>query len=613
MKSSHILILVLVLGMPAAVWGQDTQVTASVSTDTVGSQDQLQFTITVSGKDSGDAENPRLSSLQGFKKVAGPNIGTQFQWINGRTSSSKSFSYILIPEKEGQFTIDPVEVRVGGRIYKTQPLQVRVTSAPSNPSAQPQRRSGFLNPFEEDNSRSRLPDAEAVFVKAELDRHTAYPGQQVTLLYKLYTRVRVTGIQLQDSPQLSGFWVEDLEVEKVPKGERQTVNGREYQAFTIKKQALFATATGKLKIPSSAFAISAAAGGDIFGVFSRDETLYRKSPEIFLEVKPLPADGRPPGFSNAVGSFKLAANIDKTQVATGEAVALRIKLEGQGNLKMIPDISIPSIPDFTMYSSKRADSVRPTQGDQIGGDKTWEYVMVPKAPGRQTIPPLSFSYFDAGQDKYETIATPALTLNVVRGADSSAAFSGLSDSVKQDLVRRGNDISFIKQSMGSLESGTRPLHRNPWFYLLAVMPLALNAGSFICRKRRQGLAGNVSIRIRKAKRIALKQLQIAEKEGRSDSRRYYDRAAAALSGYLVDRFNLTEIELTGDRLDRTLSQNFVPPETVEEARACLQECDFGRFVSASDSKAAMLALSGRIQKTIDALEKTMTAQDSRDL
>jgi hypothetical protein len=614
MKPIHVLLFILALWIPVAAWSQDAKVAASVGSDTIGVQDQLQFTITVSGKDSANAENPRFPNLPGFKIVSGPNIGTQFQWINGESSSSKSFSYILIPEKEGQFTIGPVEVRAGGKTYKTQSLQVRVTAASRNPSPPPKRQPNIFDPFGEEDIRSSAADADAVFIKAELDRNTAYPGQQVTLFYKLYTRISVTGIQMRDNPPLSGFWVEDLEIEKTPRGARQAINGRDYQVFTIKKQALFATTTGKLKIPSSTFAISAVTvgGGDIFSIFNRNETLYRKGPETFLEVKPLPAAGRPPGFGNAVGSFQLTADIDKTQVAVGDAVALRVKLEGQGNLKMIPDIQIPSLPDFTVYSSKRADAIHPSQEDRIGGNKTWEYVIVPKAPGRQAIPALAFSYFNAARDKYETIATPALILNVARGADSSASFPGLPDSVKQDLIRRGNDIGFIKQSMGSLENRERPPYKNPWFYLLAAIFPAFNAGVFFYRRQQHRPAGSGILRYRKAKRKALRQMGIAEKEGRSDPRRYYDRSAAALSGYLIDRFHLTEIELTGDLLERTLSRNSVPPEIVEETGACLQQCDFGRFVSASDSKDAMRTLSARIRKNIDALEEIAAARESHN-
>jgi hypothetical protein len=602
------LAIILALLISTNARGQDTQVTASIGSDTVGVQDQFQLTITVSGKDSGDAENPRFSHLQGFKIVSGPNISTQFQWINGRSSSSKSFIYILIPEKEGQFTIDQVEVRVGGKAYRTQQLQVRVTSAPRNPPAQPQRQLTPFDPFEEDGSESiqgRTTDGDIVLVRAELDRDSAYPGQQVTLFYRVYTQVGISGIQLQESPPLSGFWVEDIEVEKNPNGVRQVVNGLEYQAFTIRKQALFATTTGNLKIPPSVFAISAGVGGDFFGVFGRTETLYRKTQDLFLDVNPLPTAGRPADFSNAVGSFNLTANIDKGQAATGEAVALHVKLEGRGNLKMIPDISFPPLPDFTTFSSKHANSIRSLGENQIGGDKTWEYVIVPKAPGRQTIPPFSFSYFNVDRNKYETLTTPSLSLNVVRGADSSGLMSGLSGSDKQDLIRRGTDINFIKLSPGGLEREREPLYRNLWFYLIAAIPLAFNAGAFLYQRQRSRLIDDKGfVRSRRAKRNAFKLLELAEKEGKSDARRFYDQAATALSGYLADRFNLTEIELTGDHLDRTLSENAVLPEAARETKDCLQECDFGRFVSASNSADKMLQLSKRIRRTIDALERT---------
>src|SRR5438093_884172 len=66
-----------------------------------------------------------------------------------------------------------------------------------------------------------------VSVSAELDRSSAYPGEQVTLSYHLYTAVSVTGIQIQESPPLTGFWVETLEVEPNPRGVRRIVNGRE--------------------------------------------------------------------------------------------------------------------------------------------------------------------------------------------------------------------------------------------------------------------------------------------------------------------------------------------------------------------------------------------------
>ncbi len=586
----------------ASARAQEVQVSASVSTDTIGAQDQLQFSVNVTGKDSGDAETPRLPGLQGFQVVAGPNVSTQFQWINGATSSTKSFIWILLPEKEGQFTIGPVEVRVGHKTFKTQPVSIRVTAGSSQP-ARPRPRP--FDPFESEDIRPRARTAgEEVFVTAELDRSSAYPGQQVTLSYHLYTQVGVTGIQLQESPPLTGFWVENLEVPTNPTGSRKIVNGREYLEFVIRKQALFPNAPGQLKILPSTFAISARSTGDIFGLFGQSETLYRKTKEISLDVKALPSLGRPSDFGNAVGSFNLTSNVDKNEVATGEAMTLRIKLSGRGNLKTVPDIPLPTMPDFTVYSSKSTENVRPFERDLIGGDKTWEYVLVPKVPGQQTIPPLSMSYFDPEREKYETVSSSSLSIRVVPGAGGVNPLTTLSGLTKQNLTRQGTDINFIKLKASDLDTPSEPLYRTFWFYLLAILPAAFNAGAFLYQRERAKQSENaVLARSRRARRTALNRLRKAEKSGRTDPRLFYDEAATALNGYLADKFNLPEIAVTGDTLERTLTGKSVHETIVAEILSCVQECDFGRFVSASGSSEKMGQISSRIRKTIETLER----------
>jgi hypothetical protein len=594
----------LVLGvMGSLAQAQDVQVSALVDTDTLGVQDQLQLTISISGKRSGDAETPRLPSLQGLRVVAGPSVSTQFQWINGQTTSTKSFTYVLTPDRIGQFRIDPIDVQVGDRIYKTQPIVIQVTNAP--PSARTPR-SPFPDPFADEDlglKKSRI-GGEDVFITAEIDRASAYPGQQVTLSYHLFTQVSVSGLQLQESPPLTGFWVEDLKVEPNPSGQRTVINGRDYLEYVVKKQALFPNAPGRLKIPPATFAISARVSGDFFGLFGRNETLYRKTKEVPLEVHPLPSERLPAGFGNAVGSFNLTANLNKTEVAAGDAVSLFVKLSGRGNLKMIPDLPLPAMPDFTIYSSKRTEDIRPFQGDLIGGDKSWEYVIVPKAPGKQTIPSLTISYFDPNKESYQTVTTPPLILNVLRGSAGTGMVTGLSGITKQNLTRQGTDINFIKLFAGNLAGQASPPYRSGWFLGLAFLAVAFNAGALYYRREVVKRSQDVGLfRSRKARRAALHLLRAAEKAGREGSRRFYDEAAAALSRYLSDRFGLPEIALAADTLERTLKEKKIDSDLIRETIACLQECDFGRFASASVTPDKMRELSRRIQKTIDALER----------
>ena len=271
---------------------------------------------------------------------------------------------------------------------------------------------------------------------------------------------------------------------------------------------------------------------------------------------------------------------------------------------MIPDLPAPVMPDFTIYSSKRNDNIRAIEADVIGGEKNWEYVIVPKAPGRQTVPSFSFSYFDPQREAYETITTPPLELKVKPALGDGNILTGLSGAGKQNLSRQGTDINFIMLSAHNLEGKHEPIYRTFWFYLVAGIPLLFNIGAFIYSRERVRESQNLPLaRSRKARRNSLARLKRAEKVGAQEPRRFYDEAAAALSGYLTDKFNLPEIAVTGDTLERSLKEGRVRPEIVQETMGCLQDCDFGRFVSPSSSAEKMRDLAGRIRKVIYSLEQ----------
>jgi hypothetical protein len=140
---------------------------------------------------------------------------------------------------------------------------------------------------------------------------------------------------------------------------------------------------------------------------------------------------------------------------------------------------------------------------------------------------------------------------------------------------------------------------------MPALPRAYKAGTWLYQRQRSLEAGNaILIRSRKARRLALERLKSAEKAGLTNAREFYDRASLALSGYLSDRFQLSEIAVTADSLERALGEKDVPAEAVGEAVACLQECDFGRFVSASPSVEKMRDLARRIRNTVDTLERS---------
>ena len=90
---------------------------------------------------------------------------------------------------------------------------------------------------------------------SELDKRSAFVGEQVTLTYKILTQLQITQVEVKEIPSLNGFWVEEIEVPKNPTAANRVVNGKQYAEYVIKKQALFPTKEGALQIPSATFGL----------------------------------------------------------------------------------------------------------------------------------------------------------------------------------------------------------------------------------------------------------------------------------------------------------------------------------------------------------------------
>ena len=75
----------------------------------------------------------------------------------------------------------------------------------------------------------------------------------------------------------------------------------------------------------------------------RDVPYAIKSEPVNIIVKDLPP-GAPASFNGAVGDFTMETLLDREKVKTNDAVNVRIKINGQGNIKLIesPLKEIPS-------------------------------------------------------------------------------------------------------------------------------------------------------------------------------------------------------------------------------------------------------------------------------
>ena len=154
--------------------------TASANNTTVGVNDQFEVDFTFNGKDINGIRNFKAPGFANFLVLSGPNQSTSMQIINGAVSGSLTYSYILQPKNVGKYTIGIASAEYNGTTYKTSPLEINVLKGSVKPQQQ-----------QNNNSISTKEIAENLFIRATVDRSHVYLGQQVTVTYKLYTRLNI--------------------------------------------------------------------------------------------------------------------------------------------------------------------------------------------------------------------------------------------------------------------------------------------------------------------------------------------------------------------------------------------------------------------------------------
>ena len=171
-------LLIIILLLPLKLSAQNF--TASVNETTVADNEQFKVTFTLSGNNVNGIKNFNPPPFSNFIILSGPNQSTSIQFINGVQSGSISYSYILQPRSLGNFSIGKASIEYDGEEYQTEPLNITVVKGNSKPKQQKQ-----------DDSISNEEIAKNLFIKATVDKRKVFLGEQVTVTYKLYTRLNI--------------------------------------------------------------------------------------------------------------------------------------------------------------------------------------------------------------------------------------------------------------------------------------------------------------------------------------------------------------------------------------------------------------------------------------
>ena len=539
-------------------WGEDVEVTSIVNSTKIGINDQLVLTVTISGADANKADEPQFSMTDFIISRTGSS--TQMNIINFKTSVTKTFTYVLTPKKIGSFDVGAVSVPVNGKVYKAPATRVEVVKD----STVPQVRSNGKT-----NEANRNED---IYVTGITDKNEVYIGEQITYTFELYNRLSLSDTRYEP-PATTGFWLVDLQ--EIPRSIKVS-NERQYY-YNVVKTALFPTTSGELTIGSATLIYTTQAG-----FFSTGPTRTITTEPIPIKVKQLPADGKPSDFGGAVGRFIISSTIDNTTVKAGNVITIHVSVTGEGNLDLVTSLGEPDFSDFKTYDPKVTEKIS-NSGFVVGGTKTWEYIIIPREPGKITLKPFRISYFDPSDESYHTASTQPFELTITPGDITLSSQTG-TDGQRSAITNIASDIRYIKSDKTKLTNVQRRVYTSEYFYLLYILPFGLLIASIVFKKRQDTIERNTGLKRKlRAWKKAGKQLAEAEKileEG--DKKILCGTLHNTMTNYIGDMLNIDTGGLTASGLEKVLKENGVRSDFAERIRKTLEMCDFVRFASAEN-------------------------------
>ncbi|MBD3234518.1 MAG: hypothetical protein GF315_12405 [candidate division Zixibacteria bacterium] len=589
--------LIMALLFSGQVYGA-VSIDARVDKNVVSFDDQVTLTLNVNA-DARSISNPEMPEIKEFE-IYSSGSSQSYNFINGEISSSVTYTYVIAPYDTGNFVIPPFSVRVQGREYKSDPINIRVVDTGQKgktATKSPQR-----------STRTKKPKSanDKLFITAELNKRKAYVNEQVILTFKFYQAIRIRGNPELEKPSFDGFWIEDLPPQKKY---YEHIDGTRYYVVEI-KTALFPTSPGEKEIDPFKLTImpdefSTFFGRDPFDAFfnrrkpSQPEVLY--SNRLKLDVKPLPVENKPANFTGAVGQFSLRAAPDVVEVEVNEPINYTITITGSGNIKAVdrPELNVP--PEFRSYPSNASENIN-KNNYRLGGTRVFEEVLIPKSPGTFELSPVRFSYFDPDKEKYIRMESKSYSFKV-NPSSVAESENGLPSAI-QDIGTSVKDLRYLKTDL-SVKQSRVVYYNSPVFWVLQALPIFAVFGVLALRKRKDKMEGDIAYaRSKRAKAVANKVLKSArEYLNGDDQRQFYQAISKALTGYIADKLSVSASGLTTDTLKESLNGK-VPESTIKESLEILRTCDFYRFASIEDTDNQSEQFVERVQDNIMELEKS---------
>ena len=529
---------------------QDIDVTAEVDKTELAVGEEFTLWIKIDG-----ALNPRqpaIPNYDGIRRLGPPSI----QWVRDGTGTTV-FAYVYRFEatKVGKVTIEPISVTVSGQTLSTEQVEVEVFQGLVVPTPGP----GQGQPSSDDESS----EDGIMFVTASIDDDKPYLGQQVTYAFKFYRRSVLFpsfgrfGQPRYAPPGFSGFWNgQETDQDEYT----ETIGSNRYQVVEL-QTVLFPTVVGTLVIEPAGLTVPI----DFF-----ESPNFLETDPIVIEVQPLPPTA-PAGFTGAVGSFDISAEVDNTNGKLNEPVQLTVRVEGEGNVETLPDPAWPDFENWRVFESPSESSSSVVDG-QLVGTRTYESVLVPEKAGVLTVPEIGYTFYDPSVEEYVEAVTEPIVMSIAEADGMSPLLPSPGGGTA--VERAGSDVRHIKPAPSTLQQSGGRFIGAAAYWAVWTIPLLALVGAVAWRRRQTASERDLAAA---RKRNALPEARNAlARAGQSGAD---PRVAVAdiLSEYLSARLDMPVTGLTHEAVDRWLQGLGVPLELALQVEGILGAAEMAKY------------------------------------
>ena len=462
------------------------EISSSISTKNISITESVIFTIKISDID----ENPSvdISEIEDFFSIiSGPNIGSEYRFVNGNRTSSRSISWTLIAKNHGKLVIPSLNVIIGKKTLVTNSHEILVSKQ---------------------NTEQSIKD---LFLEVKVSKDKAYVGEQVKLTYTFYTRI-ASKVLSTEFPEYNDFWVEKLfdpvGIKFTPESwDDIEIDGYNYKSLKIYEVALFPLQEGVYTLESMIMKIETKNKDSSFNRLFWDDPFFDTfsqrtrakllvSDPVTIEVSPL--SNIPQNFTGAVGKFTLNSSLSNSNIDEGSPTVFKVVLNGEGNLSNIgrPKIIFPDDIDVFEGETKAEKNI----SDDFSGSIIWEYNLIPRKNGIFIIDAIEIPYFNSVTKSWSIASSQDIKLNVNK--------STIFDSSDKDILSsNSNVIRYIRVGDQDWISSSKMNIQNTIFYILIISLLLFITPFFESSFKRIRKFINDFIKVNSALNNAIKSLE----------------------------------------------------------------------------------------------------------